>query len=221
MGDSPQQGKGKSSKVTTTAHLVNIKNPKEVAKRLKLSFVRTKAKIKIARSQREVDSDIILIDISAAGVGAYITKSIANGSVVEIHITEPKELVAKGIIAWCTPANTLLDSSTARNPFRCGIRFTAQTEEEKNAVESYYSELKKIAKENEVLLAKRRESGENVAAAEADASTSDAIVATAAAPAAPGSAEIKAGAVISAIQDRNESASTEEAAAPADEKKAA
>lgn len=129
--------KRKSSKQGTTVHLANIKNPKKVAARLKLSFQRSQATIRNLRTGSEQAAPMVLIDISETGVGFFSQKNLPPGSVVELNIISPLPLIAKGVVVWCTVTPSMMDSTVTRHPFRCGLQFMFENEAERAKINEY------------------------------------------------------------------------------------
>lgn len=130
-------GGKKSSTGNKTCHLPNIRNPKRVAERLKVSFQRVSASITNIRSGKNVDSEMVLIDVSEGGVGLFARKSLAIGSNVKVALQDPMPLEVKGIITWCVPTQSMMDTTKIRHTFRCGVRFIYASDVEKNAVLDY------------------------------------------------------------------------------------
>jgi len=112
---------GKSS-----CHLLNIKQPERTAKRLKLTFRRTRATVNVLKADRAVDASISLMDVSEAGAGVFTQDLLLKGSTVELCLTEPKILKLKALVAWSVPIVSGIQST--RFPFRSGLQFVFENE---------------------------------------------------------------------------------------------
>ena len=98
----------KKSSITgkSTAHLLNIKQPSRVAKRLKLNFRRTHATVHLLKTGKTVDAAMGLIDISETGTGIFTSELLLKGAAVEICVTEPRLVKVKGLVAWSVPVRS-------------------------------------------------------------------------------------------------------------------
>lgn len=212
--------KKRSSFVRSTCHLTNIKNPKRVSERLKLSFQRVEANLCLAKSARTVDTNLVLLDISPAGVGVFTNKNLSIGSVVMLTVTHPQEIVLRGIVSWCTPLPTHMDSSKLRHNFRAGVRFAFESEQDAQKLEEFIQLLHSLR--NSQLNSPITPGAAPQEAAPAEAGATQVKVAEVS------TVDQKADAVLGAIQSSAEksaaeapAAETPAAEAPADEKKAA
>jgi hypothetical protein len=126
------EGKKSSIAGKNTCHLLNVKQPSVVTKRLKLSFQRTRASINVLKSDRTVGASLGLIDLSELGVGVFTETLLLKGSMVELCITEPWILKVKGIVAWSVPVKSGIQN--ARFACRTGLQFVFENETQKAAV---------------------------------------------------------------------------------------
>jgi hypothetical protein len=116
----------------STCHLLNIKQPSRVAKRLKLSFRRTKAMLNVLKTGKTLEASIGLIDVSDTGAGFFTEELLVKGSTVEICLPEPRLLKVKGVIAWSVPARSCLHGG--KFCFRSGMQFVFENELQRTAV---------------------------------------------------------------------------------------
>ena len=138
-------GKKRSSIAkSSTCHLVNIQYPRETAERLKLSFQRVEANLTLARSGRVIDTSLVLLDISATGIGIFTNKNLSIGTAVMLNVTAPFEIMLRGMVAWCAPIDTRMDSTKLRHNFRAGIKFTNLNEEEAKNIMDFIASIKKL-----------------------------------------------------------------------------
>lgn len=124
--------KKSSIKNSSSCHLLNIKDPKRVKQRLKLSFQRVKAKVAILKSGNLVDASLALIDISESGAGFFSDRILPKGAMVELMLTDPRMLKAKGVVVWSVPVDSGMD--TRGFPFRNGVQFVYENELQRTAV---------------------------------------------------------------------------------------
>jgi hypothetical protein len=129
--------KKNSSAFVGKAHLLNIKNPKRAAERLKFSFQRTEASLKNIRTGKDIACPLVLIDMSETGIGAFAMQSLPIGTKVLLTIGNPYPLVVTGMVAWCIPTPSLMDSTQVRHPFRCGVKFVPANAEETKSITEY------------------------------------------------------------------------------------
>ncbi len=123
----------------STAHLVNIKKPKEVRKRLKLVFQRVPAKLTLQKGKEPVNVSLALVDISETGAGFFTSRMLAKGAAVELAILEPKPMTVKGLVIWCTPMQSGMH--VLKYPFRAGVQFSFDSEEERAKLMEYIKAL--------------------------------------------------------------------------------
>jgi hypothetical protein len=122
-----------------TAHLVNIKKPKEVRKRLKLIFQRVPARMKLQKGSEEVKVSLALVDISDSGAGFFTNRMLTKGAGVELSVLEPKPMTVRGLVVWCTPMQSGMH--VLKYPFRAGVQFSFTNAEERLQFVAYIKEL--------------------------------------------------------------------------------
>lgn len=116
----------------TTCHLVNIKQPDRVAKRLKLSFQRTRATITLLKVNRAVDCSLSLLDVSESGLGTFTSELLLKGSTIEFCVTEPRLLKLKALVAWSIPVASGVQNR--QFGFRSGLQFLFENEMQRSAL---------------------------------------------------------------------------------------
>ncbi len=136
MADQPKRT---SNTAKSTAHLLNIKKPGEVKKRLKLAFQRVPAKMNLVRNQETLHIALALVDVSETGAGFFLSRMVNKGSLVEFEITDPRPMKVKGLVAWCVPMNSGMH--VLKHPFRAGVQFVFDSEEERAKVASFVQQL--------------------------------------------------------------------------------
>ncbi len=101
---------------------MNVKRPEKTAKRLKLSFQRATAAVVITKASRTVEATVGLLDVSESGAGVFTTELLHKGSMIELRISEPSPVSARGIVAWSVP---MAGSGLQEGKFNCrsGIQF--------------------------------------------------------------------------------------------------
>jgi len=131
MGDSKKSSISKRS----NCYLLNLKQPAQTAKRLKLSFQRTSATVSIMKAGRSVEASVGFLDVSETGAGVYTPELLNKGTVVELCITEPMILKVRGIVAWSAPVT----SGVHQGKFKCrsGIQFVFDGEAQQVAVKEF------------------------------------------------------------------------------------
>jgi hypothetical protein len=129
------ENKKSSISTKSTCHLLNIKQPARVEKRLKLSFRRTNALLNVLKTGKAVEASMGLIDLSETGAGFFTHELLIKGSTVEVCITEPRLLKVKGVVAWSVPVKSGVESS--RYKFRSGMQFVFENEVQRAAVLEY------------------------------------------------------------------------------------
>lgn len=129
------ENKKSSISTKSTCHLLNIKQPARVEKRLKLSFRRTNATLNILKTGKAVEASMGLIDLSETGAGFFTHELLLKGSTVEVCITEPRLLKVKGVVAWSVPVKSGVEQS--RFKFRSGLQFVFENEVQRTAVIEY------------------------------------------------------------------------------------
>jgi len=129
------ENKKSSISTKSTCHLLNIKQPARVEKRLKLSFRRTHATLNVLKTGKSVEASMGLIDLSETGAGFFTQELLIKGSTVEVCITEPRLLKVKGVVAWSVPVQSGVESS--RYKFRSGMQFVFENEVQRAAVIEY------------------------------------------------------------------------------------
>jgi hypothetical protein len=119
----------------STCYLLNLKAPDKTARRLKLSFQRTAAYVKLVKSDREVDAAIGFLDVSETGAGVFTPELLHKGAVVELSITEPAPMKVRGIVAWSIPVT----SGIHAGKFRCrsGIQFVFENEAQAQSLRDF------------------------------------------------------------------------------------
>jgi hypothetical protein len=119
----------------STCYLLNLKAPEKTAKRLKLSFQRTAASVKLVKSDRDVDAAIGFLDVSETGAGVFTPELLHKGAVVELTITEPAHMRVRGIVAWSIPVT----SGIHAGKFRCrsGIQFVFENEAQAQSLRDF------------------------------------------------------------------------------------
>jgi hypothetical protein len=127
----------KKSSISTksTCHLLNIKQPTRVNKRIKLSFRRTNATVNILKTGKSVVASMGLIDLSESGAGLFTNELLLKGSTVEVCITEPRLLKVKGVVAWSVPVQSGVHNR--KYGFRSGMQFVFENEMQRAAVLEY------------------------------------------------------------------------------------
>ncbi|NUM89251.1 MAG: PilZ domain-containing protein [Bdellovibrionales bacterium] len=136
MADQPKRT---STGNKSTAHLLNIKKPTEVKKRLKIAFQRVPAKMHLVRHQETLHISLALVDISDTGAGFFLSRMVSKGALVEFEITDPRPMKVKGLVAWCVPMNSGMH--VLKHPFRAGIQFVFDSEEERARVAAFIQQL--------------------------------------------------------------------------------
>ncbi|RZA08640.1 MAG: hypothetical protein EOP11_04260 [Proteobacteria bacterium] len=119
----------------TTCHLVNIKHPDRVAKRMKLSFARTRASITVLKADRTVEASISFMDLSESGTGLFTSELLLKGSTVELCITEPHLLRVRAVVAWSIPKASGLNVQAYG--FRSGLQFVCENEVQRVAIAEF------------------------------------------------------------------------------------
>ncbi len=109
-----------------SCHLLNIKNPGRVAKRIKFSFKRTRATIAVLKTGRVVDASMGFIDISETGAGFFTQQLLLKGSIVEVCLMEPRILKVKALVAWSVPLKSGIKDG--QFGFRSGLQFIVDNE---------------------------------------------------------------------------------------------
>lgn len=119
----------------SSCYLLNLKQPGNTAKRLKLSFQRTSATVCVLKADRTVEASVGFLDVSETGAGVFTPELLNKGSVVELCITEPVILKVRGIIAWSAPVT----SGIHQGKFKCrsGIQFVFDGESQLNSVKEF------------------------------------------------------------------------------------
>jgi hypothetical protein len=110
----------------STCHLLNIKSPGRVAKRIKFSFKRTRATITVLKTDRVVDASMGFIDISETGAGFFTQQLLLKGSTVEVSVMEPRILKVKALVAWSVPLKSGIQNG--QFGFRSGLQFIFENE---------------------------------------------------------------------------------------------
>ncbi len=131
MGDNKKSSISRRS----TCYLLNLKQPTQTAKRLKLSFQRTAATVTIPKSDRTVEASVGLLDVSETGAGVFTPELLNKGSTVELCITEPVVLKVRGIVAWSAPVH----SGVHQGKFKCrsGIQFVFEGDSQLASVKEF------------------------------------------------------------------------------------
>lgn len=137
MADGKKTSRGQSG-----IHLLNIKTPKRTKERLKYSFLRVEATLTVLKTNRACDVKLTLVDVSEAGCSFFSSEQLGRGNLVELVVVEPKLLRLKGAIASCSAINTRMDSTQARLPYRCSVRFLYTNEAERVVVREFCLKLK-------------------------------------------------------------------------------
>jgi hypothetical protein len=119
----------------TTCHLVNIKHPDKVAKRMKLSFARTRATVTVLRADRTVNASLSFLDLSENGTGLFTSELLLKGSTVELCITEPHLLRVRAVVAWSIPKHSGLHIQAFG--FRSGLQFMCENEVQRTAIAEF------------------------------------------------------------------------------------
>lgn len=111
-------------------------------KRREIPFHRVSAEIKLEESEEVTASRVFLNDLSPAGVGCFVPMAIDKGQKVSMVIEQPKHLFVKGEVMWCTPytLNTKV-LSPEQFSYRIGIRFSFESDAEREAVATYCNDL--------------------------------------------------------------------------------
>lgn len=119
----------------SSCYLLNLKQPDKTAKRLKLSFQRTAASVKLVKADREVDAAIGFLDVSETGAGIFTPELLHKGALVELSITEPATMRVRGIVAWSIPVT----SGIHQGKFRCrsGIQFVFESEAQAQSLRDF------------------------------------------------------------------------------------
>ena len=88
---------------------------------------------------------LVLNDLSAKGVGLFLSKKIEIGQELQISINEPKPFQARGRVVWCHEHN-LNSNIVTENPlkFRAGLLFVFANDEESKKMVEIWEELAKI-----------------------------------------------------------------------------
>jgi len=119
----------------TTCHLVNIKQPDRVFKKLKLSFARTRATVTMLKANRSVEASLSFLDLSESGTGLFTSELLLKGSTVELCITEPHLLRVRAVVAWSIPKTSGLHLQPFG--FRSGFQFVAENEVQRVAIAEF------------------------------------------------------------------------------------
>jgi hypothetical protein len=119
----------------SSCYLLNLKQPDKTARRLKLSFQRTSASVKLVKSDRNVDAIVGFLDVSETGAGVYTPELLHKGSLVELLISEPASMRVRGIVAWSIP----VISGIHAGKFRCrsGIQFVFESESQAESLREF------------------------------------------------------------------------------------
>lgn len=116
----------------TTCYLKNIKQPRRVMKRIKLSFQRLGGEIQLYGKNMEpvgskLDVALTVIDINEIGVGFFVNQYLSKGSLIELRVVDGlNEFRVKGSVTWCAilPSGMGFYGNTdKRYNFRTGMRF--------------------------------------------------------------------------------------------------
>lgn len=119
----------------SSCYLLNLKQPDKTAKRLKLSFQRTAASVKMVKADRDVEAAVGFLDVSETGAGVFTPELLHKGAVVELSITEPAPMRVRGIVAWSIPVTTGIHAGK----FRCrsGIQFVFENETQAQSLRDF------------------------------------------------------------------------------------
>ena len=119
----------------SSCYLLNLKQPEKTAKRLKLSFQRTAASVKLMKADREVDAAIGFLDVSETGAAVFTPELLHKGAVVELSITEPAFMRVRGIVAWSIPVTSGIHAGKYR--CRSGIQFVFENEAQAQSLRDF------------------------------------------------------------------------------------
>jgi hypothetical protein len=126
------ENKKSSISKASSCHLMNIRQPERVARRMKFTFQRTAATLNILKLDKPVQASLSLLDLSETGAGFFTERLLQKGSGVEVCITEPRLLKVKGIVAWSVPVRSGIHQT--RFGFRSGVQFLFDHEMQRAAL---------------------------------------------------------------------------------------
>lgn len=158
---------GKKSSIggKSTCHLLNIKEPARVAKRMKVAFQRANAAISLVKQGKTVEATMGLLDISETGAGFFTNMLLGKGSLIEINLHEPRPLKIKGRVAWSVPITSGIDKR--RYPFRSGVQFLFDKEAERTSLKEYMESIAMDPAIVHQILVQEKEAADQAAAAAA------------------------------------------------------
>jgi hypothetical protein len=90
------------------------------------------------------DTQLLLNDLTPAGIGLYAHQCLPAGQELTITVAEPHPISLRGKVVWCQEIHS--QSHVISNHFfshRVGIKFLFNNEEERQAAEQYCSDLSK------------------------------------------------------------------------------
>ena len=119
----------------TTCHLLNIKKPGALQKRLKRGFNRVEARVSSVKTGKITKGSLSFLDINEEGCSVFVSELLSKGSEIEVIVTDPCLLKAYGVVAWCVPVYSRVDRPN--NRFRAGIQFIFHSEIQRRSVVEY------------------------------------------------------------------------------------
>jgi hypothetical protein len=123
----------------TTCHLLNIKSPDKVAKRLKLKFQRTAAHVHVNSPDHQVEASLSVIDLSETSTGLFTSELLSKGSTVELTVVRPYDLKIKCMVAWSIPVQSGVQQRLFS--FRSCLQFIFENEAQKTALQDFITKV--------------------------------------------------------------------------------
>ncbi len=92
--------------------------------------------------QELIEARALLNDLSPVGIGIYTAQGIRPGDEATLTIAQPKPFFVKGLVVWChelEPSKRIISVNSF--PYRIGVRFLFQNDEERETVRKFCLEL--------------------------------------------------------------------------------
>lgn len=118
--------------------------------RLPMSFQRISGFLEVfpaspsEEASRKTPVHLILNDLSSGGAGLFSAISLPTQQKVTLHLEQPLLIALPAKIAWCQEHGTTHHVlSKTHYPYRMGLQFTLEKEEEKSQISSLLKLIKK------------------------------------------------------------------------------
>lgn len=126
---------GKKSSLAKNPVYHITKDPERTYKRLKFSLRKERATICYKDGHADVECLFTLIDLSENGTGVFTSNLLPKGALVMIRVDSPMKLMVPGMVVWSVPVSSGI--ANRKFPYRSGILFQFEKEEEKQSVRSF------------------------------------------------------------------------------------